>query len=443
MSIRLIILVLTIFGFSNNILAENYPDFKSPIISIAGNIKKLKYPENLDIKDYTIKNSGLNIYINVNERTKKLKNLSEKKLLRQCLFSSSQLENSRSKINFDSSYIKPMKEIGGHSWKQDGNPINFINFAQPLIKNMNKRIRFFMASGDQMYLEYFKKQLLMWAKGNSFEILISDGYNKDWKSDFGYIDTLENIRQTLAPMLIAFDFLRQNKFLTDEEDKIIFKWFNKVIKKTSIGPNDGSKEKNGVPPGNHTEASKSRNYLLWSIISGDNDYFQAALKAYVVALNITRKDGSSSWEVRKEKGKSQRSVRALTKMSQVVGGMVMTAEIFANQGYDLYSFKTKKDVDLHKMIDFLITYYAYPESGAKKKSYVNPEKLDKSDLRKQKDTDYTLGYLNVYYNRFPNHPTAQKVKKYYLEPYGWKFTAMSSGYGLDLGCAYSNLEKLK
>jgi hypothetical protein len=29
-------------------------------------------------------------------------------------------------------------------------------------------------------------------------------------------------------------------------------------------------------------------------------------------------------------------------MTQVVGGMVMIAEVFANQGYDLYSFETKK-----------------------------------------------------------------------------------------------------
>ena len=34
----------------------------------------------------------------------------------------------------------------------------------------------------------------------------------------------------------------------------------------------------------------------------------------------------------------------------------MIAEVFANQGYDLYSFETKKGVTVHKMIDFLITY---------------------------------------------------------------------------------------
>ena len=33
-------------------------------------------------------------------------------------------------------------------------------------------------------------------------------------------------------------------------------------------------------------------------------------------------------------------------MTQVVGGMVMIAEVFANQGYDLYSFETKKPVKL-------------------------------------------------------------------------------------------------
>ena len=40
-------------------------------------------------------------------------------------------------------------------------------------------------------------------------------------------------------------------------------------------------------------------------------------------------------------------------MNQVVGFMVMIAEVAKLQGYDLYSIETKKKVNLHKMIEFL------------------------------------------------------------------------------------------
>jgi hypothetical protein len=63
-------------------------------------------------------------------------------------------------------------------------------------------------------------------------------------------------------MLIAFDVLRQEKALTPEEDKTIYDWFEKIVAKTSIGPNDGAKDK--MPPGNHTEALKLE-YILCGV----------------------------------------------------------------------------------------------------------------------------------------------------------------------------------
>ena len=97
-------------------------------------------------------------------------------------------------------------------------------------------------------------------------------------------------------------------------------------------------------------------------------------------------------------------------MTQVVGGMVMIAEVFANQGYDLYSFETKKGVTVHTMVDFLITYIGYPKSGAKKKAYIDPEIMDtKRILRKTGINDNTLGWAHAYVKRFPNKETTKKL----------------------------------
>ena len=122
-----------------------------------------------------------------------------------------------------------MPEIGGHKWKQEGaSPIDFINFAEPMIENINKLVRGWLSSGDTFYLDKMKEQILLWSKENAFNVLISDGYNSEWESDFAYIDTLENVRQTLVGMLVAFDVLKQEKVLTPEEDKIIYDWFEKI-----------------------------------------------------------------------------------------------------------------------------------------------------------------------------------------------------------------------
>ena len=112
----------------------------------------------------------------------------------------------------------------------------------------------------------------------------------------------------------------------------------------------------------------------------------------MVALKLTRKDGSSPWEIRKQEKKSKRSIRGLEKFTQVVGGMVMIAEIFKNQGYDLYSYETKKGVTVHKMIDFLITYLGYPESGAKKKKYIDPERQQKEKVLKSLPGNFAIAH---------------------------------------------------
>ena len=411
-------------------IAEKYPKIKDPVKSISGSIKKLKIPGKVNLKDYKVKNPGSKIYIDVVKRRLELKGY--KNNHRLC-------KPSKSYELFPS-----MPEIGGHKWKQEGaSPIDFINFAEPMIEIINKHTRGWLATGDAFYLDKMKEQILLWSKENSFNVLISDGYNKEWDSDFAYIDTLENVRQTLVGMLIAFDVLRQEKALTVEEDKIIYEWFEKTVAKTSIGTNDGSKDK--MTPGNHTEASKARIYTLWSILSGDEKYFQAGLKFYGIALNVTRKDGSSSHEIIKQKGKSNRSKRGLLKMTQVVGGMVMIAEVFANQGYDLYSFETKKGVTVHKMIDFLITYLGYPDSGAKKKAYIDPEIMEtKRILKKTGINDNTLGWAHAYVKRFPNKETTKKLIKYYLEPYGWsRYIQNSGGFGIHMSCAYANINKIK
>ena len=434
----IVVLVLLVCSGS---FAEKYPKLKSPIVSISGSTpKKLKVPGKINLANYKVNNPRSKIYVDIPKRRKELKGFDNNKLNKLCRFKEQfgEILNAY-KNQGKNKLIASMPEMGGFQWKQEGStPITGANLAEPMISFTNKLSSHWMVTGDKIYLEILKEQILLWAKEDAFQTLIPDGMG--WGYYFGYIDTLEYVRQTLARMLFAFDILRQENALTPSEDKIIYDWFEKIVAKTSIGPSEGAGK---LPPANHTEASKARIYTMWGVISGNDEYFQAGLKLYLIALKKTRKDGSSSWEIRKEEKNSKRTYRGLEKMTQVVGGMVMIAEIFANQGYDLYSFETKKGVTVHKMIDFLFTYLGYPESGAPKKSYIDPEKQQRKKVINNHWGDNSLGWAHAYIKRFPNTEATKTIIKYYMEPYGWwKKIAQSHGYGINCACAYADLSKI-
>ena len=431
-------LLLFLLFFSSS-FAKDYPKLKSPIVSIAGKTpKKLKAPGKINLKDFKVNKPGSLIYLDISERQKELKTF--KKISKLCGLETSYAQKIKAGNQI---LIEPMLEGRGFKWQEGATPITGHNPAEKMVINVNQLNSHWMATGEQVYLDLLKKQILAWAKADAYQVLISDG--EAWGGNFGYIDTLEYVRQTIVRMLFGYDLLRQANALTKSEDKIIYDWFERIVAKTSIGEMDGSgKPGDKFPPANHTEASKARVYTMWGVISGNDEYFQAGLKYYLVALKLTRKDGSSPWEIRKQEKKSKRSIRGLEKFTQVVGGMVMIAEIFKNQGYDLYSYETKKGVTVHKMIDFLITYLGYPESGAKKKKYIDPERQQKEKVLKANFGDNSLGWTYAYLKRFPNTEVSKKIIKYYMEPYGyWTRIGWSHGYGINCACAYADLSKIK
>ena len=60
------------------------------------------------------------------------------------------------------------------------------------------------------------------------------------------------------------------------------------------------------PCTNHTEELQKQDFIQCDgVISGNDEYFKAGLKYYLVALKLTRKDGSSPWEIRKQEKKEK------------------------------------------------------------------------------------------------------------------------------------------
>ena len=263
--------MLLLLFFSSS-FAKDYPKLKSPIVSIAGKTpKKLKAPGKINLKDFKVNKPGSLIYLDISERQKELKTF--KKISKLCGLETSYAQKIKAGNQI---LIEPMLEGRGFKWQEGATPITGDNPAEKMVINVNQLNSHWMATGEQVYLDLLKKQILAWAKADAYQVLISDG--EAWGGNFGYIDTLEYVRQTIVRMLFGYDLLRQANALTKSEDKIIYDWFERIVAKTSIGEMDGSgKPGDKFPPANHTEASKARVYTMWGVISGNDEYFQAGL----------------------------------------------------------------------------------------------------------------------------------------------------------------------
>ena len=276
-------------------------------------------------------------------------------------FSAKELESQRNKnpkIFYKNCFytsildLQPTLEIKGHLWKPGGNFMTQVNYAAEYNQTMNYGVQNWLKKGKKDSLFKLKKLMLSWAREKSFSHLYPDTGSTQGGYKWGYLDTFWNLRDTITNIIIAYGVLNELKIFTEEERKITHDWLEFLVAASaSQGHDDGSG--GGMPAGIHTEMQRTLVYTLWGSVSGNDKYFQAGIKGFYAALINTRKDGSHKFEVRNIKDASKRNKRALEKMNQVVGSMVMIAEVAKQQGYDLYELKTKKKVNLHKMIEFL------------------------------------------------------------------------------------------
>lgn len=276
-------------------------------------------------------------------------------------FSAKKLEverNNNSKIFYKNCFftmlpnLQPTLEIKGHLWKPGGHFLSQTNYTAEYNQTMNFGIQNWLKKGKKDSLITIKNLMLNWAENKSFSHLYPDTGSKQGGMNWGYVDTFWNLRDTITNIIIAYGVLSELNIFSSEEKKIVHDWLEFLVAASaSQGHDDGSGD--GMAAGIHTEMQRTLVYTLWGSVSGNDKYFQAGIKGFYAALVNTRKDGSHKYEVRNVKDASKRNQRALKKMNQVVGAMVMIAEIVKLQGYDLYEIKTKKKVDLHKMIEFL------------------------------------------------------------------------------------------
>ena len=299
-------------------------------------LKKYKNWEG-NVENYKVLKSGITFFSA--KELERQRNKNPKNFSKNCFYTRSILD------------LQPTLEIKGHMWKPGGHYLSQANYTAEYNQTMNYGVQNWLKKGKKDSLNEIKKLLLNWANGRSFSHLYPDT-DRQGGMEWGYVDTFWNLRATITNIIIAYAVLSELEIFTQKEKKIVHDWLEFLVAASaSQGPYDGTTS--SISAGSHTELQRHFVYTLWGVVDENDKYFQAGIKGFLISLARTRKDGSHKYEVRNVKDNSKRHQRGLSKMNQVVGFMVMIAEVAKLQGYDLYSIETKKKVNLHKMIEFL------------------------------------------------------------------------------------------
>ena len=262
--------------------------------------------------------------------------------------------------------------------------------------------------GDKESCENVKNVILNWAKSNAAKRTgPSDEEGRHWN------DTLTVNLWVASPMMAAYSFAKQAIDIPEAEDKIIKKWFKKIVKKnkhlmyTKTYDYGGAR---GTPKRAHNHAlSSAVAHMELGVLLNDNKLFRKAFLNYEAAIKHQRKDGSLPIEVR-------RGGRAMFYQGRAMTALAVIAIIAENQGYNIWDLDFEGK-NYHNMVKFFIDFTENNEivfKYSKENRWPGPAKNYKvQDLKS--NTGSHWGWLYAYASRFPDHKNIQRLKRWSLK----------------------------
>ena len=181
-----------------------------------------------------------------------------------------------------------------------------------------------LMTGDRAYLDTLREWLLQSAAQGEFSKIIPD------PDKYQLLDPLFNLRFGLKPVFLAYDVLQHAGALSKDQQAQLTRWLDTVVASSDLGYCGEMENRYDRP--NHTTLHAGTTFMLWGGVSGNPKWFGKGIDYFMDGLGNTRADGSNQFDVSTFKGN-----RGLRKQNQIVGYLVMIAEIAAQHAYDLYS----------------------------------------------------------------------------------------------------------
>ncbi len=156
-------------------------------------------------------------------------------------------------------------------------------------------------------------------------------------------DAYYALKRGLSPIIVSYMIVRDD--LSSKERKQIETWIDPLVRRVD------KKFGGDVDYNNHRYLADSV-LTLWGDVTGDKKLYAKGKERFEIALDQMRPDGSLPLETR-------RGARALWYMRQSLANLTLIAEIYKNNGEDLYRF-SKDGKSLPLMMDYFISAVRNP-----------------------------------------------------------------------------------
>ena len=328
-------------------------------------------------------------------------------------------------------YIDFSSDVEYRKLFKDPNDLRKTPFAEILIHKLIVASSDYYGSGDTDAANFAIRLLAGYAKRD---------YPALWQGR-RYGHTVGSGAQFLFAATVAHSLLKSYDGYSKEERGLVHDWLKRKI----LGPHvkfkprgkyfgsDGvtgpiqREEVSGytvnccIPMGYESSRLQVDNALMaGSILFNDQEGFESAIKGYIDVIGTLRSDGSLPYQ-------TARGNAAIWYHNLGVLVLVMTAEMAANQGIDLYSYEAPSGATLHTAIEFLARSMKKPELLLPYAvRNINPWRAgngitDPNDYtfqlgvtkipRLQRNRASFLAWFEPYERRFPYHPNIKGMSE--------------------------------
>lgn len=301
------------------------------------------------------------------------------------------------------------------------------------IRFMNKAMNIYLKTGNERALLHLKEWLIASAKARSYTQVVPD------PDRYHLVDPLWNLRFTTKSMMISTEALIQLELLNDSELKLVMDWLHS-LNSFAKRKGDGGKGAHGAihQVGTHAHLHDYVNRMMWAVMTNNEKDIKTGIKQYKMTIDTLQPDGATV-EVgklnKKVNGKNDRGeriqikskgYRSLRKMNEVLGGLVVIAEIANSYGEDLYSYSLNGK-DLFSALEFFESHLTSPEMINARVKTSKPQELD--FLTNFDHGDTAMPWIFYLHKRFPDKPVIQKlINKLQID------SQTSANYGGTVGC---------
>jgi hypothetical protein len=323
-----------------------------------------------------------------------------------------------------------------------GTKYTILNQPNPFtddIRFVQSRINAFLRYGNASELDGLKRWMLASAAAKSYMVVVPDS------DRYHLMDPVWNLRQVATALMVGTEALIQTNMINTDEKQHILDWLNSINTFAKKTGDNGKGTPHNV--GTHSMFFDHIHRMMWASMIGDKSDIKVGVRLYKATIDTLKATGATL-EVGRLKQKNEgldefggrgvvtgKGWRSLRKMNEVVGGLVVMAELAMPFGINLYDYSNGK-----KSLRYALKYFVENlENTTSLQKEVSPEKpLDLWFQYEGEHNDASMAWVYYLIKRFPDEKLVNRLAN--LIRSDWP--QMGTSFGGSVGC-YLGLTALR